>query len=241
MSAVTSPVFVNPVFAAIDTIDLAAAQSLCRALKGAVGGVKLGLEFFVANGPAGVRAAAAEFDLPLFLDLKLHDIPNTVAGAVRASLPLAPAFLTIHASGGPAMIEAAAKTAALAGESRPRILAVTVLTSLDDGDLAKVGQQTPALEQVVRLARLAQESGADGIVCSPAEAAAVRAACGPDFILMIPGIRPEWAAAGDQKRFTTPAQAMAAGATHLVIGRPITGADDPAAAARRIAAELAAG
>lgn len=228
----------SPVFAAIDTLEVAAAQDMCDVLDGVVGGVKLGLEFFIANGPAGVRAVMNGRKAPLFLDLKLHDIPNTVAGGVRAALPLAPAFMTIHASGGPAMIEAAAKAAAAGGATRPRILAVTVLTSLDDSDLARVGQQAPALEQVKRLALLARESGADGVVCSPNEVAAVRAACGPDFILMVPGIRPVWAAAGDQKRIMTPAQAMAAGATHLVIGRPITGADDPAGAARRVAAEI---
>lgn len=231
----------SPVFAAIDTIDVAAAKDLCDVLHGVVGGVKLGLEFFIANGPEGVRAVMADRAAPLFLDLKLHDIPNTVAGAVRAALPLDPAFMTIHASGGPAMIEAAANAAAKGGTARPRILAVTVLTSLDNEDLSKIGQHGPALEQVTRLAQLAQQSGADGVVCSPAEVAAVRAACGPDFVLMVPGIRPVWAAAGDQKRIMTPAQAMAAGATHLVIGRPITEADDPAAAARRVADEIIAG
>lgn len=231
----------NPVYAAIDTIDVAAARDLCDVLHGVVGGVKLGLEFFIANGPAGVREVMADQAAPLFLDLKLHDIPNTVAGGVRAALPLAPAFMTIHASGGPAMIEAAAKAAAEAGAERPRILAVTVLTSLDDGDLNTIGQRGPALEQVTRLALLARDAGADGVVCSPAETAAVRAACGPDFILMVPGIRPVWSVAGDQKRFMTPAQAMAAGASHLVVGRPITGADDPAAAARRVAEEIRAG
>lgn len=231
----------SPVFAAIDTTDVATARDICNVLAGVVGGVKLGLEFFVANGPDGVRAVMADHNAPLFLDLKLHDIPNTVAGAVRAALPLRPAFMTIHAAGGPAMIRAAADAAAEAGANRPRILAVTVLTSLDDDDLAAVGQQRPALAQVERLALLARDSGADGVVCSPAEVAAVRAACGPDFVLITPGIRPVWAAAGDQKRIMTPAQAMAAGATHLVIGRPITGADDPAHAARRVAAEIAAG
>lgn len=227
------------IFCAVDTIDLDAARSLAGRLAGEVGGIKLGLEFFVAHGPAGVRAVLGDSEAPFFLDLKLHDIPNTVAGGVRAALALKPAFMTIHSSGGPAMIRAAADAAAGGGKDRPKILAVTVLTSLDDSDLATVGQSTPVADQVRRLALMAQQAGADGIVCSPAEVAMLRAACGPDFILMVPGIRPAWAAANDQKRMMTPAQALAAGADHLVIGRPITGEPDPVAAARRIAAEIA--
>jgi orotidine-5'-phosphate decarboxylase len=226
------------IFCAVDTTDLDAARALSRRIGGVVGGVKLGLEFFLAHGPAGVRAVIGEDGPPLFLDLKLHDIPNTVAGGVRAALDLRPAFMTIHASGGPAMIRAAAEAAATAGAGRPKILAVTVLTSLDVGDLEAVGQGTPVAEQVRRLALLARESGADGVICSPAEVALLRAACGPDFILMVPGIRPVWAAANDQKRVMTPAEALAAGADHLVIGRPITGAEDPASAARRIVEEI---
>lgn len=234
----TSPA--SRIFCAVDTIDLDAARSLAGRLAGEVGGIKLGLEFFVAHGPAGVRAVLGDSEAPFFLDLKLHDIPNTVAGGVRAALALKPAFMTIHSSGGPAMIRAAADAAATGGKDRPKILAVTVLTSLDDGDLATVGQSTPVADQVRRLALMAQQAGADGIVCSPAEVAMLRAACGPDFILMVPGIRPAWAAANDQKRMMTPAQALAAGADHLVIGRPITGEADPVAAARRIAAEIGA-
>ncbi len=229
------------IFCAVDTTDLGTARDLARRIGGAVGGIKLGLEFFVAHGPAGVRAVIGEDGPPLFLDLKLHDIPNTVAGGVRAALALKPAFLTIHASGGPAMMRAAAEAAAAGGAGRPKILAVSVLTSLDDGDLEAVGQRTPVAAQVERLARLARLSGIDGAVCSPAEVTALRAACGPGFVLMVPGIRPAWAAANDQKRVMTPAEAVAAGADHLVVGRPITGAEDPAAAARRIAAEIAEG
>ena len=179
--------------------------------------------------------------MPLFLDLKFHDIPNTVAGAVRAVLPLKPAILTVHASGGRAMLEAARDAAAAAGADRPKIVAVTVLTSLDDGDLDAVGQRGPALDQAKRLAAIAQQAGVDGVVCSPKEVAALRAQCGATFLLVVPGIRPSWAATGDQKRVMTPAEAVAAGADHLVIGRPITAAADPAEAARRIAAELSAG
>ena len=226
------------IFCAVDTTELDAAQALCRQLAGLVGGVKLGLEFFVAHGPAGVRAVIGEDGPPLFLDLKLHDIPNTVAGGVRAALPLKPAFMTIHTSGGPAMMRAAAEAAGQAGASRPKILGVTVLTSMDDADLEAVGQRTPVAEQVVRLAVAAKRSGLDGIICSPNEVAAIRQACGPDFVLMVPGIRPAWAAKGDQKRVMTPAEALAAGADHLVIGRPITGEPDPAAAARRIVQEI---
>ncbi|WP_207460185.1 orotidine-5'-phosphate decarboxylase [Azospirillum sp. SYSU D00513] len=229
------------IFCAVDTTDLDAARALAGRVSGVVGGVKLGLEFFLAHGPAGVRAVIGEDGPPLFLDLKLHDIPNTVAGGVRAALELKPAFMTIHSSGGPAMMRAAAEAAAAAGPGRPKILAVTVLTSLDDGDLSAVGQGTPVAEQVKRLGLLAKASGVDGVVCSPAEVALLRAACGPDFILMVPGIRPAWAAANDQKRVMTPAEALAAGADHLVIGRPITGAGDPAEAARRIVSEIEEG
>lgn len=239
----TAPSTYERVFCALDTTDLDAALSLAQAIKGAVGGLKLGLEFFSARGRDGFAAVAAA-GLPIFLDLKLHDIPNTVAGAVRALTPLAPAFMTIHAQGGLAMMraarQAAEEAAAEAGVPRPRLLAVTVLTSLDDGDLASLGVQATASEQVLRLAGLAAEAGLDGVICSPHEIASLRARLGRDFILMVPGIRPAGAAAGDQKRVMTPGEAMAAGASYLVIGRPISGAADPAAAARAIAAELAA-
>lgn len=231
------------VFVALDTPDLVRAETLATDLAGLVGGLKIGNEFFTALGPVGVRAVTDQ--VPLFLDLKFHDIPNTVAGAVRSACLVRPFMLTVHASGGPAMLRAAAETAhdgaAAAGVPRPLILGVTVLTSLDDNDLAAVGQTGPAGDQVKRLAALAQDCGLDGVICSPREIAALRALCGPDFVLTVPGIRPDWAAAGDQKRVMTPAEALAAGASYLVIGRPITGADHPQAAARRIADELAAG
>lgn len=232
------------IFVALDMTDVAGARTMAGKVAGLVGGVKLGLEFFVAQGPAGIRAVVEGLDLPLFLDLKLHDIPNTVAGAVRAAAPLAPAFLTVHAAGGPAMLRAAADAAReeadRLGLPRMRILAVTVLTSLGEEDMAATGQQGPVATQVERLARMAREAGVDGVVCSPAEVAALRAALGPGFVLMVPGIRPAWAAANDQKRVMTPAQAVTAGADHLVIGRPITADADPGAAARRIAEELSA-
>ncbi len=225
---------------ALDTPDLARAAHLATALSEVVGGIKVGKEFFTAHGPAGVRAVTGAGGL--FLDLKFHDIPNTVAGAVRAAVPLGPDLLTIHAAGGPAMLRAAvaaaAETAGDADVPRPRLLGITVLTSLDDDDLTAVGQHGPVTEQVRRLAALAQETGLDGVVCSPHEIAALRRLCGPDFLLVVPGIRPAWAAADDQKRVLTPAQALAEGADYLVIGRPITGAADPVAAAQRIVAEL---
>jgi len=228
----------NPVFCAVDTPDLALAEKLVDSLKGRIGGVKLGLEFFLAHGVDGYRPIATK-GLPIFLDVKLHDIPNTVAGAVSSLLPLSPAFMTIHAAGGKAMMRAAADAAAKAGNYRPKLLAVTVLTSLDAEDLSAVGQEPDPAKQVLRLALLAKESGMDGCICSPEEISILRKNLGNDFILMVPGIRPEWASAGDQKRTLTPKQAIDAGATHLVIGRPITKAANPAEAADRIAAELA--
>ncbi len=228
------------VFAALDTTDLDHAESLARALTGHVAGLKVGKEFFTAHGPAGVRRITA-LGLPVFLDLKYHDIPNTVAGAVRAALPLGLAMVNVHASGGPTMMRAAVEAAAVAGDARPLVIAVTILTSMDDDDLRAVGLPTPAADQVVRLARLAQDNGIDGVVCSPREIERLRAECGPDFRLVVPGIRPSWAAAGDQKRIMTPAEALKLGADDLVIGRPITAASDPAEAAKRIAKEIAGG
>ena len=232
----------NPILVAIDTPDLDRAKSLSQSLAGDVGGIKLGLEFFNAHGPAGVTEVAGGRG-DLFLDLKYHDIPNTVAGAVRAAMTLRPMILNVHAGGGPAMMRAALDAAeaesSRLGVARPMLIAVTVLTSMDDGDLTAVGQRGPAAEQVVRLARLTQDCGLDGVVCSPLEIAAIRDACGPDFTLIVPGIRPAGATVGDQKRVMTPREAVDAGADWLVIGRPITGAPDPAAAARDIARDLA--
>ncbi|MEO7277534.1 MAG: orotidine-5'-phosphate decarboxylase [Sphingomicrobium sp.] len=222
----------NPLFVAIDTPDLVRAETLAKALLGTVGGVKLGLEFFASSGPAGVAVISA-LGLPVFLDLKLHDIPNTVAGAVRSLGSLNPAILTVHAAGGKAMLEAA-KTAAPAG---CKVVAVTVLTSLDQSDLAAVGVAGTPAEQVDRLARLARESGLDGIVCSGAEVGAARKAW-PDGFFVVPGVRPAGADVADQKRVVTPEQALGDGASVLVIGRPITGAPDPAGAARAIAQSL---
>lgn len=227
----------SPVFCALDTPDSDRASVLARQLRGHVQGLKLGLEYFMAQGVAGYRRIA-ESGVPIFLDLKLHDIPNTVAGGITSLLPLKPAFMTIHTSGGTTMMRAAADAAAKAGANRPKILGVTVLTSMDAADLSAVGQGADTTQQVVRLAQLAQASGLDGVICSPEEIAPIRAALGKDFILMVPGIRPAWAAANDQKRVMTPREAIDAGATYLVIGRPITGSDEPAVAAARIQAEI---
>ncbi|MBC6404664.1 MAG: orotidine-5'-phosphate decarboxylase [Rhodospirillales bacterium] len=224
------------IFVALDTADLAQAQRLVAATRGLVGGYKLGKEFFTAHGPQGVRQAVGA--APLFLDLKFHDIPNTVAGAVRAARALSPRFMTLHASGGPAMMQAAADAAAAGGADRTRLLAVSVLTSLDDRDLGAMGQHGPVEMQVARLAKLAADCGMDGAVCSPLEVVTLRGLLPEAFALMVPGVRPTWAASGDQKRVMTPADALALGASYLVIGRPITAAEDPAKAAGRIVDQL---
>jgi orotidine-5'-phosphate decarboxylase len=229
------------VLVALDTTDVAVAKGWAQATRGAVAGIKLGLEFFNARGPAGVTEVAS-LGAPLFLDLKFHDIPNTVAGAVRAVVPLKPMILNLHASGGAAMmraaLDAAHESAARLGVTPPKLIGVTVLTSMNEEDLAAVGQQANASDQVRRLAALTQECGLDGVVASPHEIAMLRRDLGPDFLLVIPGVRPSWSAVGDQKRVMEPRQAVDAGADYIVIGRPITGAADPGEAARRIAAEI---
>jgi len=239
------------IFCAIDTPDLARAQALAALLSGHIGGIKLGLEFFSAHGPDGVREVmGASGNTDLFLDLKFHDIPNTVAAAIGAAAALGPRLINVHAGGGPAMLEAARKAAQDAADAsdidRPLVLGVTVLTSLDGTDLramgvhAQMGKNIKVEDQVVRLASLAAEAGLDGIICSAREVGALRIALGPDFILVTPGIRLASAGTDDQKRVTTPADALRAGADYLVIGRPITSDPDPAAAADRIVAEAAA-
>src|SRR5258706_6511264 len=226
----------NPVYVAPDPPSLERALELAEQVKPFVGGVKVGLEFFSANGPQGVRAVIAG-GLPVFLDLKLPDIPNTVAAAMKSLGPLGSAIINVHASGGAAMMKAAADALA-AAKPRPKLIAVTVLTSLEAADLASMGIAGDPLQQVSRLAKLAQSSGADGVVCSPQEIAAVRAACGRDFLIVTPGVRPDLGGKDDQKRVMTPGEALAAGGDILVIGRPITVAPDPAAAGRAIATSL---
>lgn len=222
----------SPIYVAIDTPDMARARVIAEAVKRHAGGLKLGLEFFCHNGRTGVLELA-ELGLPIFLDLKLHDIPNTVAKAVQALSPVTPAVLTVHAAGGRAMLEDA-KAAAPAGT---KVVAVTVLTSLDGDDLQSIGVAPDSHAQVERLAELAKSAGLDGIVCSGNEVAAVRSGW-KDGFFVVPGIRPANAATGDQKRVMTPRKAIDSGASILVIGRPVTGADDPAAALREIAGTL---
>lgn len=222
----------SPIFVALDTPDLQRALQLGRAVAGAVGGLKLGLEFFASNGPAGV-AEIGKIGLPIFLDLKLHDIPNTVASAMRALAPLKPSIVTVHAAGGRAMLE----QAKAAASENTRIVAVTVLTSLDSGDLDSIGVGAAPAEQVARLAALARQSGCDGIVCSGEEVKAAHDAWSAGYFV-VPGVRPEASGAADQKRVVSPRAALDGGASVLVIGRPITQADDPAEAAKAIAATL---
>jgi orotidine-5'-phosphate decarboxylase len=222
----------SPVYVAIDTPDLARAKDIVARVKHHVGGIKLGLEFFSANGRAGVREIAA-LGLPIFLDLKFHDIPNTVGKAIQALRPLEPTILTVHAAGGRAMMEDA-KAAAPTGT---KVVGVTVLTSLDDSDLVSIGVEGDPHGQVMRLAMLAKEAGLDGIVCSGQEVAAIKKLW-PKGFFVVPGVRPANGDAGDQKRVVTPRQALDDGASILVVGRPITQAEDPDAAARAIDATL---
>ncbi len=219
---------------ALDTPDLAQARAWATAVAAHAGMVKVGLELFLAHGAAAVRTLAG----PVFLDLKLHDIPNTVAGALRAVLPLAPAMLTLHAAGGAAMIEAARHSLDTAG-TETQLLAVTVLTSLDAEALHATGVAGGTRQQALRLARLALSAGAHGLVCSPHEVAMLRDALGAVPVLVVPGIRPAGSPSGDQARTMAPRAAIDAGADWIVVGRPITAAVDPAAAAAAIADEIA--
>ena len=222
----------SPIYVALDTPDFDKAMALAKKVKGHVGGIKLGLEFFAANGRAGVRDMAA-LGLPIFLDLKFHDIPNTVAKAIMALRPLKPAILTVHAAGGRAMMEDA-KAAAPEGT---KVVGVTVLTSLDGTDLESIGLAADPHAQVERLTRLAMEAGLDGIVCSGAEVKAAKKIW-PKGFFVVPGVRPANGAEADQKRVVTPRQALDSGASILVVGRPITQASDPNKAARAIEATL---
>ena len=222
----------SPIYVAIDTPDMERARAIAAAVKRHAGGLKLGLEFFCHNGRHGVMELA-ELGLPIFLDLKQHDIPNTVAKSIQALAPITPAVLTVHAAGGRAMLEDA-KAAAPAGT---KVVAVTVLTSLDGDDLASIGINADNQAQVERLAALAKQAGLDGIVCSGNEVAAVRKKW-KDGFFVVPGIRPANSQLGDQKRVMTPRSAIDAGASILVIGRPVTAAADPAIALREIAGTL---
>jgi len=230
----------NPICVALDTPDIERARNLASMLKPHVGYLKVGLEFFYAFGREGYRAVA-EQGLPIFLDLKLHDIPNTVASALRALMRLdpVPVIVNVHATGGRDMMAAAAE----AVNGRSKLIAVTVLTSLSDDDLWAVGFETSRDTQshARTLAELAMSAGLDGVVCSPHDIVGIKHATRPDFLTIVPGIRPAEAGAQDQKRIATPEAALAAGADILVIGRAITGAADPARAAREIGEALHAG
>ncbi|WP_062351288.1 orotidine-5'-phosphate decarboxylase [Herbidospora yilanensis] len=222
-----------PIAVALDAPDLETAARWASLVTPHVSTVKVGLELYLRYGPDVIASVRGASGVQVFLDLKLHDIPNTVAGATKAVARLKPAFLTVHASGGAAMIRAAVEAA-----PQTRIAAVTVLTSLSEADLAAIGLQGPPQDAVRRLAVLAVGAGAQALVCSPMEVAAVRAEVGEDITLITPGVRPAGAASQDQARVATPERALADGADLLVIGRPITGSADPGASAAAIAAAL---
>lgn len=227
----------SPILVALDYPDAASALALADRLTPELCRLKVGKELFTRSGPQLVESLQAR-GFEIFLDLKFHDIPNTVAGAVRAAAELGVWMVNVHASGGRRMMEAAAEAVATSA-SRPLLIGVTVLTSMTDEDLAELGYTQTAAERVQQLAALTRDCGLDGVVCSALEAPALRASCGEDFCLVTPGIRLAGDAAGDQRRVVTPADALARGATYLVIGRSITGAADPLAALQRVHAEIA--
>lgn len=227
----------NPVITALDVSDREAMRSLIKQLAPYGGIFKLGLEMFVGFGPDIVKEVIASGG-KVMLDLKLHDIPNTVKKAAKNAGLLGAELLTVHASGGSAMLKAAVEGVKESG-SKTKILAVTVLTSIDEETLQKeLGVEKSVLEQVKSLAMIAKESGVDGVVCSPKEIKAIRECCGPDFLIVTPGIRPKWAAVNDQKRIKTPAEAIDDGANYIVVGRPITEANSPAGAMENILKEI---
>lgn len=232
---------------ALDVEEAGRGLQLADALRGVAGGFKIGSRLFTSEGPSVVRALVERGDR-VFLDLKFHDIPNTVGTAIAAATSLGVWMVNVHASGGTRMMQAArdaaAETAARAGRPRPIVIAVTVLTSMNGAALAETSVTTPMRDQVVRLARLAQDAGLDGVVASPQETAVIRRACGPDFAIVTPGIRGGGASTGgkdDQERTMSPAEAIAAGASYIVVGRPIIAADDPRTAAEGIAREMDSG
>ncbi len=239
MNAVSS--HSNPIICAIDTIDAVHAMSLATQVAPHVGAIKLGLEYFVAHGADGVRRFEA-LGIPIFLDLKFHDIPNTVARAIKATAGIDTFMMTVHTSGGRAMlqsaIDASMEVAEKTGKRRPYIIGVTALTSMDQDDLLMTGIRDTVPDHVKRMADLAHSAQLDGVVCSSYEIEMLRREIGGEFLLVVPGIRPDGADSHDQKRVMTPAEAIGRGADYLVIGRPITQADDPAEAAAAILASI---
>lgn len=226
----------NPIICALDTTDLLVAKKLVSQLSNTVGGIKLGLEIITKHG-IQIVSDFAESGVPIFLDLKFHDIPNTVAAAVRNAASLGVELITVHANGGEEMLVSAVE-ASREFKNPPKILAVTVLTSLDNNDLKNIGISSTPTEQVLRLASLSQKAGCDGVVCSPREISTLRENMGNNFMLVVPGIRPLGFNADDQKRTSTPQEALRSGANRLVIGRPITKSSNPRKAAENIVAEL---
>jgi orotidine-5'-phosphate decarboxylase len=231
----------NPVICALDTKDIDEAKKLCVAIKPYVGMVKLGLEFFTMHGPQGIAAISAA-GIPIFLDMKFHDIPNTVAEAVRSAIRMSVSIITVHTLGGEDMMKAAAMAAEDEAKRlkkpKPMIFGVTILTSMDKEDISDVGIGRSVAKQVEILAKLARKSGLEGVVCSPHEIAKVKTVCGSDFKTIVPGIRPKSSEVGDQKRVMTPGEAIKNGADYLVIGRPITKALKPVEAAKSIYLQL---
>jgi orotidine-5'-phosphate decarboxylase len=243
MSTATAPAVDSPesrIVFALDFASLAEARAGAASVRGCVGVLKVGLELFVKEGPPSL-AVARDAGAALFADLKLHDIPETVERAVASLAPAGARFVTVHAAGGAAMLARAVERAARDTNGALMVLAVTVLTSLDDADMQAHGISGRAQDHALRLARVAWSAGVRGFVCSPAEVASLRAELGPQATLVTPGVRPAGSATNDQKRVATPEEAVAQGADYVVVGRPIRDANDPAAAARAIAKEIAAG
>ena len=225
------------IICALDTSNFLVAQKITRKLRNHLGGIKVGKEFFTAHGPEGIKKISKE-GLPIFLDLKFHDIPNTVAKAISNIVRLKPSMITIHATGGAEMIKAAVKANKIIAKKnnikRPYILAVTVLTSLDKSDMVSLGSEKNIQTLTLRLAKLAKRNGADGIICSPKELKILRFKLGKNFKIVVPGIRPNRKKNDDQKRTMTPKQALDLGADYVVIGRPITESDNPVLAVKKI-------
>lgn len=226
---------------ALDVSTMDAVKEIVLSLGDSVSFYKVGMELFYAEGAKTIRFLQ-EHNKQIFLDLKLHDIPNTVAHGVSSLTRLGASLITLHGQGGPVMMKAAVEAARESGETlgveRPKLLAITALTSFDDESWTAIGGQLPISDQVIRLAKLAEECGMDGVVCSALEAKMIREACGDDFLIVTPGIRPSFAATDDQKRVATPASALQDGASRLVIGRPITQAENPREAVRLIIEEM---